>query len=385
MILDAVNQFAEQEKWAAACGTARVGIANGSDDSEKAACAVRHSQLAWRINGEDFALGNKTAECLATSKEVPFGIRYNARCNLAFYSKCLSVLVPSLRMQKINVPDVPEGFFPHNPSILARKEGGFWCSVRLLNMQYDSGWCGHVPEEDGAITHNMLLLLDDALNVEWHWTIKMPADLPRASFARGAEDIRLFYRGDELWGSATCGFPDNQLRMVLLRFGKQAELLMPCSWKPLHGMFSERMEKNWMPLANGVGNQWIYKVDPTCVISDTQECNAFPVTIAAENWNGSSQAIPFAGGFLCVIHEHETPRDYPTRCSYQHRFVWFDAAMNLRRYSERWWLNSRTFQFVCGMALQGDSLIISYGANGDNEAWLGRMNAEEVWSILKHV
>lgn len=383
-MIDTIIEFIKQNEWNAACKTARIGMSS-TEDVVQASCAVLHSNVAWRINGEDFKLGNDIAECLATTRSVEQGFRAHARCNLAYYAKCLDELIPSLHMQQINVPNVPEGFYPHNPSILAIPGDGFWCSVRLINMCYDEHWRGHVPISAGAISHNMLLLLDDELNIVWNRMMEMPEDLPRAKNAQGAEDIRLFWRGDELWGSATCGHPGDQLRMVLLRFGKQAELLFPCKWQPLHGMFSDRMEKNWMPIADGEGQLWIYKVDPTCVISDKQECNAYPVGIAAENWNGSSQAIPFMDGWLCIVHEHEKPPDFPTRVSYQHRFVWFDKKMRLTRYSERWWLNSRSFQFVCGMTQKGNRLIISYGANGDNEAWLGTMQANEVWETLKNV
>lgn len=385
ILLDTLNKFTAQGKWTDACQTARIGMSDASrEDWEKASCAILHSNVAWRINGADFALGNATAECLATDKSVPSATRSNARANLAYYAKGLDGLVPSLHTWQLAVPSVPMDFYPHNPSILTIPDGGYWCIVRLLNSWFDKEWRAHAPDT-GEISHNILLLLDDEFKIVWHRMIEMPEDLPRTANIKGAEDIRLFWRGDELWGCATCAYPDRQLRMVLLRFGKQAELLFPCKWYPLPGMFSDRMEKNWMPIADGEGQLWIYKVDPTCVISDKQECDAYPVGIAADNWNGGSQAIPFMDGWLCVIHEHDHPPDFPTRMSYQHRFVWFDGRMRLKKYSERWWLNRRAFQFVCGLTQKADKLIISYGAAANSQAWLGRMDAEEVWGILKNV
>ena len=155
-------------------------------------------------------------------------------------------------------------------------------------------------------------------------------------------------------------------------------------WKVLDPLRSpQRHEKNWIPIVDD-SSRFIYSCDPIRVwcSSGLQEIGSPP--ISARRWRGSSQAIPFDGGFLTIIHE--TPpekvaadkRTIPLR----YRFVWFDKDLRIQKLSRSWDFG-HGHEYVCGMCEHpdGDRLVISYGVF-DREAWLATMPKDEARAML---
>ena len=76
-----------------------------------------------------------------------------------------------------------------------------------------------------------------------------------------------------------------------------------------------------MPLVDDDRLQFIYLCDPTRILDEQARKTAETVPlIAADEFRGGSQAIPFDGGWLALIHEVIWWIALGRR-SYQHRFV----------------------------------------------------------------
>src|SRR5262249_26977213 len=141
-------------------------------------------------------------------------------------------------------------------------------------------------------------------------------------------------------------------------------------------------EKNWMPRVVGDTLQFIYHCDPTRLVdADARNISEAAPPIAAHQFRGGTQAIPFDGGWLALIHE---VRIRDGQRYYRHRFVWFDAAARLRRVSRPFFFQIRGVEFAAGLAWHPDGkrLMITYGV-ADSEAWIATVDADEVQGLLE--
>ena len=124
--------------------------------------------------------------------------------------------------------------------------------------------------------------------------------------------------------------------------------------------------------------------DPTRVVDEHAQ-TVFEATpaIAAEQFRGGTQAIAFDGGWLALVHE-VSERD--KRRYYQHRFVWFDSAGQLRRVSRPFYFIKKGVEFAAGLARAPDGkvLLISFGVE-DGEAWIATVEADEVRRLLEDI
>jgi glycosyltransferase involved in cell wall biosynthesis len=105
--------------------------------------------------------------------------------------------------------------------------------------------------------------------------------------------------------------------------------------------------------------------------------------MAADQFRGGTQAIPFDGGRLAVVHE-VSARD--KKRHYQHRFVWFDAAHRLRRVSRPFYFVRSGIEFAAGLAWHpdGNRLLISYCVN-DAESWIATVESNDVRRLLEEI
>jgi hypothetical protein len=141
-----------------------------------------------------------------------------------------------------------------------------------------------------------------------------------------------------------------------------------------------------MPLVDDDRLQFIYLCDPTRILDEQARTIADDVpTIAADEFRGGSQAIPFDGGWLALIHE-VLGWAAPGRRSYHHRFVWLDKARVIRGVSRAFFFHNKTIEFSAGLAWHPDGrrLMVSYSI-GDHECWIATVDAGEVRGVLQDV
>jgi tetratricopeptide (TPR) repeat protein len=330
---------------------------------------------------------------LALNREVPVGARNLARHNLRFYVEPADKMMPSFSARPIGFTP-PDGYQASNPSV-ARFGEEIVLAQRCVNHTLMEG--GQCQTLDGAPvnTRNFLLRLTSELDIQSAVEILPPADMPKPAFnlILGFEDLRVFDWRGQLWCCACVreltleGWCEQVLARIDDREPGACRLM---DWRVLRPEGPKRHEKNWMPCVTGDALQFIYFCDPTSIL-DEQARTIFETVpaIAAENFRGGSQAIPFDGGWLVLIHEVLGGVSDKQRV-YHHRFVWFDEASVLRGTSRPFFLRKIGIEFAAGLAWHPDGkrLLVSYGVGyglGSGEAWIATIDAGEVRSVLADV
>ena len=330
--------------------------------------------------------GHDACEKLALDRTAPSWVRENTRNrNLQFYAQPLSSMLQSWQAKQIAIAP-PPGFHPMNPSV-ARHNGHLVTTVRCVNFTVESTGRYVIPGGN-AVTRNFWGPVSEDLEIGRTIEI-LPADDypgPRFEPVQGLEDLRLFRRNGSWCCSGTVrDFTENGLAQIITgELCDNGGTTIVSDWRVLDIGGPPRHEKNWMPIVAGGEAAFIYSCGPT----RSWDANAQTIVmdeppIACENWRGSSQAIPFNGGWLCVVHE-SSPMPGPGELSYQHRFAWFDEAFLLRKHSRRFYFMHRGLEFCPGLCWHPDDkkLVLSYGTARDSEAWLATVSAEEVTSLL---
>jgi hypothetical protein len=333
--------------------------------------------------------GYAACNWLALNREIPSGTRDLARYNLGFYAQPASAMMPSFTARPIGFT-APEGRWPMNPSV-ARWGDQIVAVLRTVNYTVTED--GKYERSDGArhTSQNFLLWLNHELEVESSGEILPPEDLPQPAFDDHSAfgDLRLFAWRDGPWCTACCRelTPQGWYEQVLARIGGEPPgPYRLTNWRVLRPEPPRRDEKNWMPQVVGSKLRFIYRCDPTRVVDvEAQTVVENTPAIAADEFKGGSQAIPFDDGWLALIHEvRERIRD--GRRSYLHRFAWFDEASVLCGVSRPFYFNKTGIEFAAGLAWHPDGkhLLISYGVR-DSEAWIATVEADEVRQVLEDV
>ena len=93
---------------------------------------------------------------------------------------------------------------------------------------------------------------------------------------------------------------------------------------------------------------------------------------------GGSQVIKMDGMYVCITHEvdffHHEGAKYEgiwKDAFYYHRFVMWDEDWNLVKVSKQFQYMGTRIEFTCGLALDGDDLLITFGYQ-DNAAFIMR-------------
>lgn len=135
---------------------------------------------------------------------------------------------------------------------------------------------------------------------------------------------------------------------------------------------SQEHEKNWMLLSVNGELAWIYSLDPTAILpGPLREC-----PFALEHLRGGA-AIAFDSGYLAVTHEVVEADEGRI---YLHRFVRLDSEFHVTAVSPAWVFAHYGIEFACGMARDGDRLVIAYGVE-DREAWTAQVDVKEIEAI----
>lgn len=331
--------------------------------------------------------GYAACNWLALNREIPSGSRDLARYNLEFYAQPAGTRMPSFSARPIGFT-APAGYRAMNPSVT---RWGGQIAVVLRTINYTVTEDGRYQRSDGArhVTRNFLLRLNNQLEVEASAEILPPDDLPEPAFddCSAFGDLRLFAWRNGLWCTACYRelTPQGWYEQALARIDGCPP--GPCrltDWRVLRLETPQRDEKNWMPRVVGDELQFIYKCHPIRVLdSGLRTVVETMPAIAADEFKGGSQAIPFNGGWLALIHEvRERIRDGSR--DYRHRFVWFDETSVLRGVSRPFYFNKKGIEFAAGLAWHPDGkrLLVSYGVR-DGEAWIATVEPEDVWRALE--
>jgi FkbM family methyltransferase len=328
--------------------------------------------------------GRRICNWLALGRDVPNEVRGLARHNLSWYAEPASALMPSIMFHTLPV-SAPDGFKAGNISLVRHGEG-FVALVRCVN--YDLLESGHFDRHGDASfrQRTVMVHLDERLQMVSSAEVFEPEDMPSALHfdSLGFEDPRLFVWQGKLW-CVSCVRQLNEegrAEMVLARI--EASSPANCflaDWRVLASPMPVQWEKNWIPLVVDDELRFIHSLDPVRILDafgailreETPE-------IAADNFKGGTQAIPFDGGWLMLIHEREISG---TRRSYFHRIVWLDADYRLVRFSRRFFFQRIASEFAAGLSWHSTDghLVISFGID-DHEPTLAVVSADDVRAAL---
>ena len=108
-----------------------------------------------------------------------------------------------------------------------------------------------------------------------------------------------------------------------------------------------------------------------------------PAPPLAAGFRGGGQVVPFRDGWLGIVHE--VAHLDTSRRAYEHRFVWWDETLTLRRWSPLFFFVERqSIEFAAGLATIDDTVFVSFGLN-DAEAWLCRLKGGALWDLLRPI
>lgn len=316
--------------------------------------------------------GFAAANWLALNPAAPDRSRDLARQALSFYVKPAGAILRSFTARRLGL-DVLRGGRALNPSV-ARLGQQIVVLVEVARSE---------PSEDGSRTSEtaslaVLLRLNDALEIGSAAEVLAHADRSAAASSPGLRNPRAFEWRGGLWVSASLPGP------ALVRIDEpDAETCRLTDWRALQKDGPKAGESSWMPVVSGEHLQFMRLGEPTVVVDDrgaTVVTETTPV-IAAGQFAGGSQLLGFDGGWLALVHDAQ---DKDGRRLHHHRFVWFDAAGTVRKFSRPFFFHNRGIEIAAGLAWHPDQerLLISYGV-AEREAWIATVSASEVRGVLE--
>lgn len=323
---------------------------------------------------------------LALDPNVPGHVRRTARSNMVFYLRPLREFCRSYTDRTIALSPSP-GFTAMNPCVTNRPNGELEVLVRTVNYRIDEHGrymigpkaCGDAPIE----TENWLLQLRSDLSARN--PIKVTWERPPAAFPHviGLEDMRIFWRfGTRQFvacvrETSLDGIP-RQVHGHLFRDPIDNTAVVT-SWETISD--PTQCEKNWAPVpAHPMPDPpaYMYRLDQVhrIVLQQKTSCS-----YAVDNISGGSPFIPFADGYIAVVHEAVTHPAHGRRV-YQHRFAWLDADLANPRLSMPFVFHEVQIEFAAGLARdQHGNFVISFGER-DASAWLATVSEADVAAMV---
>jgi FkbM family methyltransferase len=331
--------------------------------------------------------GFDVCNSLALDSTIGDSPRELAWSNLFFYLKPATAEFPSFSARAINFAP-PEGFAPLNPSV-SRAGEELFVSQRSVNCKMTEDGQYHTIDGQPIITRNFLLQLNEDLSVRNTSEILPPKNMPTPLYSQvlGFEDLRLiFWRGS--WWGISCVremTPEGWCEQVLTRLERESEgSYRHSDLRRLEPEGPKVHEKNWMPQVEGDALRFVHLCDPTKILDyEARIVRQGTPNIAARNFRGGSQLIPFDDGWLALIHEVQW-RAAERRRYHFHRFVWFDASLEIKRVGRPFYFIRKGVEFAAGLCWHPDQLrlVVSFSTS-DSESWLASIAAEEILSCLE--
>jgi hypothetical protein len=330
------------------------------------------------------AQARQLCEDLSLARGIPRVLRDQARHELYGHAPPAPKLFPSWEDEPLQFV-APPGWRPMNHSITATPDG-IVTAVRCTCYVVDERG-PRMVEQTPHFSRTFLYRTKSGKATE----IALPGspESLNPSAPAGFEDMRIFWHNDALRGLMTrCdqnveGWPEQWIGYV-------SGSGVITGLRRLSSPTSRRPEKNWIPISHDGDIYFLYLCDPTTLLGARSE-TIFEETprIAADHFRGSSQGVPFEGGWLAVVHTCTLDKSWPKNLI---RFVWFGESMRLAKISdafrfvdrfEQEWL--RGYQYAMGLcfAHNGD-LLISYSL-GDGTSWIGSVKPADVSAQLRNV
>ena len=233
------------------------------------------------------------------------------------------------------------------------------------------------PDNDNFIrTTNYICELTDELNVKSCFKVdtdKLDKE-PLWKYA-GLEDPRLVKWDDRVFlvgvrrDDNVNGQGRIELSEIKLNEGSVVEIRRDKIPLPYDYGSDSYCEKNWMPILSEP-YRFVKWTNPTEIIvwhpehnGKTEQVFCLPQNESIpQTFRGGSQVIKIGERFLTIIHEvtHDEI-DGKFTMFYEQRFVEWDRQWNITRVSKRFKMLGAGIEFVSGMAIYGDNILISFG------------------------
>jgi hypothetical protein len=258
---------------------------------------------------------------------------------------------------------VPSELCCCNPSIIATKDG-WLVTIRTHNLYsvkddrihkiagvslWNENWLVSYTDDFHAREQKVIAVDDSVVDPETR----------NRFLPNGVADYRIFKHMDEyyLLGYGT-NIRDHLDTMVLCRLAGDRVTRLDVLRSPN----GADVEKNWMPVESDGELAAIYNVNPFALVSMDDGTPRLKCTRPYDNgiaeYRGSSQAIRYKDGMLCIVHRTIIIR---WRRIYLHRFVWFDKNWDIALMSKEFFIERKGSEFCAGLANKGDRYVVSYG------------------------
>jgi hypothetical protein len=314
--------------------------------------------------------------------------RWEARNDVGRRVKSLSELANGVLIVPIPNPS-QDGYHCMNPSVCVH-EGRIITTIRTVNYTMDDRGRYNPPEADAGVIKTQNYLADvspvDFSTSNVRPIVDRAGRVHLATQVQGYEDMRLVSVGGQLYGVANVRDNDPSM-LCTVAIGLLAdngditrEWVQP----------TVQNEKNWMPFAHDwLGLSFVYSIDPTVIMNfdpSTGLCREIArstPTLGLDHLRGGSQAVrlPKDDGWLVVTHEVAIMDD--KRC-YLHRFVRLDESFRVTHVSHAWRLRSSRIEFVAGMVLHDEKIVLSAGL-ADHEACFAILDVKEALRLASEI
>lgn len=262
-----------------------------------------------------------------------------------------------------------------NPSII-KHNGGYYMTFRSceyaffnfpknhINKDYDTIWYPYQKFKSVPVnfySYNHFAEYDPATNaVSLIKELNLCSD-ERNNFYNGAEDIRL---SEDKYGGITLSYSVCDGDCISMNISKLDSDFNP----EFLGKYiaNDKWEKNWMPVCDN-SERFVRKAFENVIELEYGVHRGKKEMIfknhgnpdAALNYFGSTQLLPYKGGFLCLVHTKERTKIKERNVlRYMHKFVQLDKEFNILNESEWFVFLGTPIEFTCGMSIENEVLLL---------------------------
>lgn len=306
------------------------------------------------------------------------------------YNLCKLALEHGGFVQELVIPaELSNGTGLTNPSLLV-EDGKYMLNLRHVQyslyhsegeQKYQTAWGPLTyfnPEDDVTLrTKNYMCELDpETLRIKSYTltdTSKLDVE-PLWEFI-GLEDARLVRWDGKLYQSGVRRdtTTNGVGRMELSEIVDNAEV----SRMRIEPPADTYCEKNWMPILDLPYHyvKWTSSTEIVKVNFKTKKAETVKLVDQSLSFprdlRGGSQVIKYKDYYVALTHEVDLWKNYLDRkdAQYYHRFIVWDQDWNIKYYSEEFKFIDSNIEFSCGLAIDGESMIIPFGVQ-DSTAFI---------------
>lgn len=304
-------------------------------------------------------------------------------------------------------PDITKSYTTFNPSIY-NDDGKILVNLRGCSATFYHSECNkfeaywppvrrgsfvtYIPENDSVVvTKNYLCELDSDLATKKTSLVDTSLkDTPPIWFFTGMEDSRLVKWDGKYYiiGCRRDTTPNGVGCMELSGIDIYGNNVKEISRVRIKSPDNSYCEKNWMPIIDKPYHfvRWTNPVQIVRVNPDNGDC-----TVVHQSKNhlnipteirGGSHVVPFADGYLFLTHEvyYETING-KNHFKYYHRFFYLTKNWEIPKYTTSFSFMDSRIEFCCGLCVQGNDLLISFGLE-DNASYILRCPKKIIESVV---